>query len=186
MAVRKIIILGNPILRQRAQPVRHITKADRRLIDDLLETMEAHEGVGLAAPQVGVPHRIFVARWEGETFALINPEIEWRSPETVAGMEGCLSIPGVQGKVNRHRQIRVRGLNPQGKPVVVEPEGWLARIFQHEIDHLDGVLILDRTDELYWVVEEETDDGQEQTRLVPTTKAAIVAAFTKRRKATKV
>jgi peptide deformylase len=184
MAVRKVIVLGNPILRQKAKPVRQITKAERQLIDDLLETMDAHEGVGLAAPQVGILQRIFVARWEGETFVLVNPEIEWRSKETVAGMEGCLSIPGVQGKVVRHEQIRVRALNADGNPIVLQPEGWLARIFQHEIDHLDGILILDRTDELFWVVEEETEEGETKVRLIPTTKDAILAAFQRRRRKT--
>jgi len=184
MAVRKVIVLGNPILRQKAKPVRQITKAERQLIDDLLETMDAHEGVGLAAPQVGILQRIFVARWEGETFVLVNPEIEWRSKETVAGMEGCLSIPGVQGKVVRHEKIRVRALNADGNPIVLQPEGWLARIFQHEIDHLDGILILDRTDELFWVVEEETGEGETKVRLIPTTKDAILAAFQRRRRKT--
>lgn len=184
MAVRKIIVLGNPILRQKAQPVRKVTKAERQLIDDLLETMEAHEGVGLAAPQVGIPQRIFVARWEGEIFALINPELEWRSKETVVGMEGCLSIPGVQGKVTRHEKIRVRALNADGNPIVLNPEGWLARIFQHEMDHLDGILILDRTDELFVVEEEETAEGETKVRLIPTTKSAILAAFQKRRRKT--
>lgn len=177
-------MLGNPILRQKAKPVRQITKAERQLIDDLLETMDAHEGVGLAAPQVGILQRIFVARWEGETFVLVNPEIEWRSKETVAGMEGCLSIPGVQGKVVRHEKIRVRALNADGNPIVLQPEGWLARIFQHEIDHLDGILILDRTDELFWVVEEETEEGETKVRLIPTTKDAILAAFQRRRRKT--
>ena len=184
MAVRKVIVLGNPILRQKAKPVRQITKAERQLIDDLLETMDAHEGVGLAAPQVGILQRIFVARWEGETFVLVNPEIEWRSKETVAGMEGCLSIPGVQGKVVRHEKIRVRALNADGNPIVLQPEGWLARIFQHEMDHLDGILILDRTDELFWVVEEETGEGETKVRLIPTTKDAILAAFQRRRRKT--
>jgi peptide deformylase len=184
MAVRKVIVLGNPILRQKAKPVRQITKAERQLIDDLLETMDAHEGVGLAAPQVGILQRIFVARWEGETFVLVNPEIEWRSKETVAGMEGCLSIPGVQGKVVRHEQIRVRALNADGNPIVLQPEGWLARIFQHEMDHLDGILILDRTDELFWVVGEETEEGETKVRLIPTTKDAILAAFQRRRRKT--
>ncbi|MFA0757558.1 MAG: hypothetical protein PVTTEEND_001525 [Candidatus Fervidibacter sp.] len=184
MAVRKVIVLGNPILRQKAKPVRQITKGERQLIDDLLETMDAHEGVGLAAPQVGILQRIFVARWEGETFVLVNPEIEWRSKETVAGMEGCLSIPGVQGKVVRHEKIRVRALNADGNPIALQPEGWLARIFQHEIDHLDGILILDRTDELFWVVEEETGEGETKVRLIPTTKDAILAAFQQRRRKT--
>jgi peptide deformylase len=99
-------------------------------------------------------------------------------------MEGCLSIPGVQGKVVRHEQIRVRALNADGNPIVLQPEGWLARIFQHEMDHLDGILILDRTDELFWVVEEETEEGETKVRLIPTTKDAILAAFQRRRRKT--
>lgn len=181
MAIRKIVTLGNPILRQKAQQVNKITRADLQLIDDMLETMEEHEGVGLAAPQVAVPKRIFVARWEGETYALINPVIEWKSDEMVIGTEGCLSIPGVQAEVNRHAKIRVRALDRNGNKFELEPEGWLARIFQHEIDHLDGVLIIDRSDELFWVVTETDESGKEQIRLVPTTKSAIVAAFQKRR-----
>lgn len=186
MAVRKIITLGNPILRQKAQPVRKLTKSEQQLIDDMMETIGVSDGVGLAAPQVGVPKRIFVAHWEGETYALINPTIEWLSDETVEGMEGCLSVPSVQGKIERHQKIRVRALNRDGEPIVLEPEGWLARIFQHEIDHLDGVLVVDRTDELYWVVTEEDEEGQETVLLVPTTKDAVVASFHKRKKLVKV
>lgn len=186
MAVRKIILLGNPILRQKTQPVRKVTKAEQQLIDDLLETMDAYEGVGLAAPQVGVSKRIFVARWEGEIYTLVNPMVEWCSKERVEGMEGCLSIPGVQGKIIRHLQIRVRALDREGNFVVLQPEGWLARIFQHEIDHLEGVLIIDRTEDLYWVVSEEDEHGGEKTRLIPTTKAAIAATFQKRQKRKKV
>ena len=185
MAVRKVVTLGNPVLRQKAQPVKKLTKAEQRLIDDLLETMAAYEGVGLAAPQVAVPLRIFVAHWEGESFALVNPVIEWRSNEMVKGMEGCLSIPGVQAEVNRHLKIRVRALDRHGTPLVLEPEGWLARIFQHEIDHLDGILILDRSDDLFWVVTEEDEEGTEKVRLVPTTKDAVIAAFRKRRQTVK-
>ncbi len=186
MAVRKVILLGNPILRRKAQPVDKVTKSEQQLIDDLLETMDAHEGVGLAAPQVGVPKRVFVACWEDEIYALVNPKVERRSEETVEGMEGCLSIPGVQGNITRHGQIRIRALDRNGNPVVLQPEGWLARIFQHEMDHLEGVLIIDRTDELYWVVSEEDERGREKTRFIPTTKTAVVAAFQKRKKGVKV
>ncbi|MCS7265525.1 MAG: peptide deformylase [Armatimonadetes bacterium] len=179
MAVRKIITLGNPILRQKAQPVSKITKSEQNLIDDMVETMEENEGVGLAANQIAVPKRIFVARWEGETFAIINPVIDWKGKEMVKGMEGCLSIPGIQAEVNRHLKIRVKGLDRNGKPIVLEPEGWLARIFQHEIDHLDGILIIDRSDQLFWVTTEKDEEGRERTRLVPTTKSAIIASFQK-------
>lgn len=181
MAVRKIVTLGNPILRQKANPVSKITKSEQKLIDDMFETMEENEGVGLAAPQIAVPKRIFVARWEGERYAIVNPIIEWRSDEMVIGMEGCLSIPGVQAEVNRHLKVRVRGLDRNGKTIVLEPEGWLARIFQHEIDHLDGILIIDRSDKLFWVSEEEDEEGREKTRLIPTTKSAIIAAFQRRK-----
>ncbi len=181
MAVRKIVTLGNPILRQKAQPVSKITKAEQQLVDDMFETMEESEGVGLAAPQIAVPKRIIVAQWEGERYAIINPTIEWRSDDMVIGTEGCLSIPRVQADVNRHLKIRVRGLDRNGKTIVIEPEGWFARIFQHEIDHLDGILIIDRSDDLFWVVTEEDEESREKTRLVPTTKSAIVAAFQKRK-----
>ncbi len=181
MAVRKIITLGNPILRQKAQPVIKIAKAEQRLIDDMFETMEENEGVGLAAPQIAVLKRIFVAKWEGEIFAIVNPKIEWRSDEMVKGMEGCLSIPSVQAEVNRHLEIRVKGLDRKGNPIVLETEGWLARIFQHEIDHLDGILIIDRSNELFWVTTEKDEDGKERTRLIPTTKSAVIAAFQKRK-----
>ncbi len=181
MAVRKVVTLGNPILRQRAQIVPKITKAEQKLIDDMFETMEEYEGVGLAAPQVAVPKRIFVAQWEGERYAIVNPKIERQSDEMVIGTEGCLSIPRVQADVNRYLKIRVRGLDRNGRDIVLEPEGWLARIFQHEIDHLDGILIIDRSDELFWVTTEVDENGKERTRLVPTTKSAIIAAFQKRK-----
>ncbi|MCS7192362.1 MAG: peptide deformylase [Armatimonadetes bacterium] len=181
MPVRKIITLGNPILRQKAQPVSKITKSEQRLIDDLFETMEEYQGVGLAAPQIAVPKRIFVARWEDEAFAIINPVVEWRSKEMVKDMEGCLSMPGVQAKVNRHLKIRVRGLDRNGKLFILEPEGWLARIFQHEIDHLDGILIIDRSDELFWVKRELNKDGKEKTLFIPTTKSEITEAFQRRK-----
>ncbi len=181
MASRKILTLGNPILRQKSHPVSKITKAEMRLIDDMFETMEENEGVGLAAPQVAVLKRIFVARWEGETFAVINPVIEWQSSELVKGSEGCLSIPRVRAEVNRHLKIRLKGIDRNGNPIVLEPEGWLARIFQHEIDHLDGILIIDRSDELFWVTTELDEDGKERTKLIPTTKSAIIEAFQKRK-----
>lgn len=185
MALRRIVLLGNPVLRQKAQPVSKISKTEQQLIDDMLETMEANEGVGLAAPQVAVLKRIFVAKWEGETFTLINPVIEWRSEDMVIGSEGCLSIPKVQAEVNRHAKIRVKALDRQGRKVTLEPEGWLARIFQHEIDHLDGILIIDRSNDLYWVVTEMDESGGERTRLVPTNKSAIIAAFQKRKAVTR-
>lgn len=144
--------------------------------------MEANEGVGLAAPQIGVLKRVFVARWEGQEFVFINPILEPIGDERVSGLEGCLSIPGVSGLVWRPEKVRVRGRDRLGKPQVVEASGWLARIFSHENDHLDGVLITETAEKLYWAVLEKTSEGEETTRLIPTTKDEILATFRKRKK----
>lgn len=139
--------MGDPVLRRKAAPVADITDDMRRLIRDMFDTMYAEEGVGLAAPQVGVSDRIIVIdpHLEGEeSFALINPEIIEASRESEKGEEGCLSIPGLRDLVERSTSVRVRGLTPDGELREVAAEGLLARILQHEVDHLDGVLFLDR------------------------------------------
>jgi len=117
----------------------------------MLATMREQEGVGLAANQVGRLKRILVAAYEDESgemneFAIVNPQIEERSEESEKDVEGCLSLPGMRVEVERPTAVTVTGQDPSGEPLRVEAEGLLARIFQHEIDHLDGVLILDRTD----------------------------------------
>jgi len=161
MALREIVV-DHPILRKKAKKVEKITLEIRRLIDDMIETMRGAPGVGLAAPQVGVSRRVIVIEYAedeekqaapnepapGPTpkklYAVVNPEITHRSTERVEGAEGCLSIPGWMGLIERHQAVEVKGLNRAGGKFKLRAEGWLARIFQHEIDHLDGILFTDR------------------------------------------
>jgi peptide deformylase len=146
--VRPILRHGAPLLHQPARPVAAITPEVDRLIDDMIETMHAAPGVGLAAPQVGEPLRIFVVdlsvgRRPGDLLVVINPELCERSGLQLEE-EGCLSVPGFSATVPRPRRVVVRGLDRQGQPVTHAGEGLLARAFQHEMDHLEGRLYLDR------------------------------------------
>jgi peptide deformylase len=144
MAVLRIRTFGDPVLRQRARPVEAITEVHRRLIGDMLETMRAAPGVGLAGNQVGVLERIFVWEIEADHGAVINPEIVARSEETAEDEEGCLSLPGLSYPLTRHHSVRVQGYDERGHPLSLEGSALLGRVFQHEIDHLDGVLFIDR------------------------------------------
>lgn len=158
MTIREIVTTPASILRQRAKKVRAVTPPVQTLIDDMIETLHAVPGVGLAAPQVGVSRRVIVVEYAEENedpeappkparlYVVVNPEIARHSPETESANEGCLSIPGYIGEVERYNTITVKGLNRQGNPFRLKAQGWLARIFQHEIDHLDGVLYIDRAE----------------------------------------
>ena len=144
MALLKIHVLGSPILRQQTKPVAELTDDVQRLIDDMIETMYAARGIGLAAPQVGRTERIAVIDVEGDKpFAIINPQIVRNDADLAKGEEGCLSIPDVYGDVARPEKVTVRALGRDGKEFELEAEGLLARCLQHEIDHLDGRLFLD-------------------------------------------
>jgi len=143
VAVRYIVKHPDPILREVARPVKSITPQVLRLLDDLAETMRHADGVGLAAPQVGISRRIAVVDVGDDLIELINPEILAAEGEEV-GVEGCLSIPGVYGEVPRAARIRVRTLTRTGESTILEAEGLKARAIQHEIDHLDGILFIDR------------------------------------------
>ncbi len=160
MALLKIETLKNPILRQKARPVKTIDADLHELIENMIETMREANGVGLAGPQVNQPLRLTVVETlpkkdsdgndiEGsrELFVLINPKIISRSRKMVDGIEGCLSIPGWIGEASRHEKIRVRALDRRGNKISLNLKGWTARIVQHEIDHLDGVLFIDRLTE---------------------------------------
>jgi peptide deformylase len=138
---------GDPVLRTRARPVEQIDDALRSEIARMGELMRDALGVGLAATQVGVLHRVLVYRVQQQApvAALVNPEIEWTGKEAESMEEGCLSLPRVLVEVERPVHVRVRALDEHGEPIVVEASGLEARVIQHEIDHLDGVLILDRT-----------------------------------------
>lgn len=165
MAIQKIITSENPILRQKAKKVHRFDSSIPRLISDMFETMHISNGVGLAAPQIAISLRIFVAEYEERKVAMINPEIVKAEGEQI-GPEGCLSIPGYVGEnIRRAEKIVVKGLDQKGKPMKVEAEGWFARILQHEIDHLDGILFLDRLDspnDLRELTDEEEEDPEEQ------------------------
>ncbi|HEX6938739.1 MAG TPA: peptide deformylase [Longimicrobiales bacterium] len=147
MAVREIRILGDPVLRTKAEPVAAVDDELRRLIDDMMETMYAADGVGLAAPQVGVGKRVIVVdvrEPDTPAFALVNPVVVEASAAQERGEEGCLSIPGLKDIVERSAAVVVEGLDRDGNPRRIEAEGLLARALQHEVDHLDGVLFIDR------------------------------------------
>ncbi len=144
MAILPIRTFGDPVLRQRAKEVDRVTDLHRRLAEDMLDTMRDAPGVGLAGPQVGVMERIFVWEVDDRHGAVINPKIVWRSVETVTDEEGCLSLPGLGYPVERHESVRVEGVDENGTAISLEGTGLLARVFQHEIDHLDGVLFVDR------------------------------------------
>ena len=137
---------GDPVLKTRASPVQSFDGALSHLAEEMLATMRKHEGVGLAANQVGRLKRILVAAVEDEEFVLVNPVVKESAATTEKELEGCLSIPGIQVEVERPTQIMVSAQDASGNPRELEASGLLARILQHEIDHLDGVLILDRTD----------------------------------------
>ena len=146
MALRKIITAENPILRQKAKKVHRFDPSLQRLVDDMFETMHEANGVGLAAPQIALSIRLFVAEYEDHKVAVFNPEIVKAEGEET-GTEGCLSIPGYVGEnIRRATKILVKGQDLRGKPIRIPAEGWFARVLQHEIDHLDGVLFLDRLD----------------------------------------
>ena len=146
-ALAQIRSFGDPVLRTKARPIERFDDALRQEVERMGELMDDALGVGLAATQVGVVHRLLVYRvgQNAPLAALINPEVEWSGRDSEAMEEGCLSLPGVLVEVDRPIHVRVRALNEFGEPITIEASGLEARVIQHEIDHLDGVLILDRT-----------------------------------------
>jgi peptide deformylase len=142
----KIIRFPNPVLKKKAKAVKKITPEIVRLIDNMLETMYAAPGVGLAAPQVGKSLRVIVADTGDGPISLINPKIEKKSgSQTIT--EGCLSLPGVEAPVERASKVIIKGLDRTGKGIAIEAEGLMATVFQHEIDHLDGFVFIDRVED---------------------------------------
>ncbi len=159
MAILDIVKDPAPVLRKKAKPVTKVNAAVRQLLDDMAETMYKAPGVGLAAPQVGVSKRIVVIDPHDEVtglIQLINPEIV-HTEGWVLGTEGCLSVPGFVGDVYRYEKIKVVALDRNGRKVYFDAEGWLARIFQHEIDHLDGIMYTDKCQNL-----REVEPGSEE------------------------
>lgn len=144
MALREIVLLGDPVLRKVAEEVREVDDAVRALAEDMLQTMAEAPGIGLAAPQVGVSLRLLTVDIDGVHGAIVNPRIVRSSKEQEADLEACLSVPEVQGLVRRPASVVVVGQDLEGQSVVIRAEGLVARCLQHEIDHLDGVVYLDR------------------------------------------
>jgi peptide deformylase len=148
MPVHRLRLYGDPVLRRRAEPAPVVGADVAALVRDLFETMDAHEGVGLAAPQIGNPARVIVVdlssigrpEWRR---AFVNPVLSVMHGR-VRAREGCLSIPGVEAEVSRAESLRLKALDHEGKPVDLLAEGWAARVLQHEVDHLDGILFVDR------------------------------------------
>jgi len=173
MALRTIVTLPEPVLYRKARPVKKFDKDLQTLIDDMIDTMREAPGVGLAAPQVGIPERLIVIEYadqpeedDGEEhkkvkpklYVMINPEIVKTSEETVMGVEGCLSVPALIGEVERFEEVQVKGLNRHGQPMKIKAKGWLARIFQHEVDHINGVIFTQRAKRV-WKPETEEEEN---------------------------
>ena len=184
MPVRPIVFSDNPLLRQKSRRVRHVGPALQQLVDDMIETMRAANGIGLAAIQVGAPERVVVVEVPEESenedenkgnpqprklYVVVNPKLARRSREIEEGIEGCLSVPGWVGEVPRHRAVTVKGQDRQGQAVRIKAEGLLARVLQHEIDHCDGVLFTDHIDdpEKIWPVTEGEEEAAEAAQEVP-------------------
>ena len=171
MALRHIVTIPDPVLKRKAKPITKFDKELQTLIDDMIETMRDAPGVGLAAPQVNISEQLIVVEYtEGDDdededenkppkpkklYVMINPEITKTSEEKVLGVEGCLSIPGIQDEVERFEAIQVKGLNRFGKPQKLKLNGWMARIFQHEIDHLNGILFTELATRIWKFQQEE-------------------------------
>ena len=147
MAVLKVRKYGDPVLRKRATPVTTITPEIRRMVDDMIDTMYDEVGIGLAAPQVGISLRLMVVGNEKTTGAraIVNPVITGKAGEITAE-EGCLSLPGIFAQVTRAESVTLEGQDLEGQPVSIKARGLTARVFQHEMDHLDGVLFIDHLD----------------------------------------
>jgi peptide deformylase len=163
MALREIITVPHPTLKKRARKVTVFNDKLQTLVDDMVDTMREAPGVGLAAPQVNSSLRVIVVEFgdeEDETvppklYTMVNPEITRHSQETVSGTEGCLSVPDLVGDVERYESVTVRYSTPEGKEKKIKAKNWLARIFQHEIDHINGVLFTDLASEVWVPLTEE-------------------------------
>lgn len=162
MPPREVIVIPHPTLRKKAAPVTDFGEETQQLIEDMILTLQEESGAGLAAPQVNVSQQVILVEFgseEDETipptlYVTVNPKITRFSQEMVSGAEGCLSIPRLMGEVERSQEIVVEGQDRYGEPLKMKLHGWVARIFQHEIDHLNGILYTDRTTNVW-----ETDEN---------------------------
>jgi peptide deformylase len=157
MAIRNIVKYPDPILKEKAKQVTKFNERLAKLLDDMAETMYAANGVGLAAPQVGISKRVIVVDVGDQLYEMVNPEIVEKSGEQIEPPEGCLSIPGLLGYVKRANKLQLKGQDRHGNPIELTAEGFLARAFQHEIDHLNGVLFIDIAEEVFRPEEETAE-----------------------------
>ena len=165
MAVMDIVTFPSKVLREETKQITDFDQDLEKLVADMVDTMRDAPGVGLAAPQVGISKKLVVVEYGSEAddsfprqlFVLVNPEIVERSEDIVRGVEGCLSVPDLVGSVDRSRVVTVRAQDQHGKNLKIRAEGWLARIFQHEIDHINGILYTDRTKEIWQPEPDELD-----------------------------
>ncbi len=166
MSILEIKTFPDPVLRVKGKQVKNFDKEFQALVDNMVETMRDAPGVGLAAPQVGESLQLVVVEFGDEEdesvpkklYVVANPEIIKPSEETIIDVEACLSVPGLAGEVERHESIIVKAQNRHGQPYKVNAKGWLARIFQHEIDHLNGVLYIDRATNIYQPTPEQMEN----------------------------
>ena len=174
MSIHPIVLSDDPRIRRKSRKVGRNPSSLHQLVEDMLETMEDAKGIGLAAIQIGVPQRVVVVRLpedeeipgSGELYIIVNPQLARVSREMEDGIEGCLSVPGFVGEVSRHTAVTVRGMDLQRRSLRIKAEGFLARVFQHEIDHCSGILYVDHiTDpEKTWPVTEGEEEEAERTQ----------------------
>ncbi|WP_217270663.1 peptide deformylase [Kroppenstedtia pulmonis] len=155
MAIRKIVLVPDPILKEKAKTVTKFNSRLHKLLDDMADTMYDAPGVGLAAPQVGISKRVIVVDDGQGLIEVVNPELSRMSGEQLDPPEGCLSIPGLLGEVRRAEKVHLKGQDRNGEPFELEAEGYLARILQHEVDHLNGVLFTDIAERVFEPQSEE-------------------------------
>jgi peptide deformylase len=151
----KLVTIPNPILRKKAKKVTDFGKDLQDLINKMIEIMRDNSGIGLAAPQIGESLKLIVIEYEDKIYVMANPEIVQSSKEVDINTEGCLSIPDIASVVERSISVTIKGKNRYGKPIKVEAEGWLARVFQHEVDHINGVLTVEHAKEIWKIKKEE-------------------------------
>ncbi len=176
MAIRPIVLLGEPVLRQKAKRISRFDASIQQLIDDMVETLRAAPGLGLAAPQVGVPLRVCVIDVDEKLTILCNPEIVEMEGE-YEPEEGCLSIPGYVANVKRALKVTVKAKNRRGKEIKIKADGLLAHVIQHEVDHLDGILFIDRLASLDLLRKvEKTSEGGETAGEMATDAVETVSA----------
>ena len=172
MAVRRIVLVGTKeesVLHQKSKKIHRVDDYTRNLIADLVDTVKAAHGAGLSAPQINVPLRAIVTYVDDNLQVVLNPEIVDESDDEIEQDEGCLSIPGWWGPVRRKAKVTVRGMSRTGKPIKIKAEDMEARCFQHEIDHLNGILYIDRMDDrqkLYQVTDEAEEEEMEEEHVV--------------------